>query len=94
MALPWQDDGSSTSHVDRGFTGSVPRGIKEALGWSEMARSLCLYDAFTVGADIAWNGRGIQQEGRVLCLNKGLQWGAAGGAWQSLERQGLLLLLS
>ena len=48
MALPWHDDGSSTSRVDRGFTGSVPRGIKEALGWSEMARSLCLYDAFTV----------------------------------------------
>ena len=59
MALPWQDDGSKSGIVDTEVLQPVClRGIKEALGWSEMARSLCLYDAFTaVGADLAWNGR-------------------------------------
>ena len=61
MALPWQDDGSRSGDVDTEVLQPVClRGIKEALGWVEMARSLCLYDAFTaVGAELAWNGRRI-----------------------------------
>ena len=53
--------------VDRAFTAA--RGGLKARPRSELARSLCLYDAFTG----SWNGRRIEE---ASLPNKGLQWGA------------------
>ena len=81
MALAWQDAGRRSGDVDTEVLQPVClRGIKEALAWVEMARSLCLYDAFTaVGAEVGWNGRRIffasikVYSGELLAPGRGLK---------------------
>ena len=75
MAAWWQQP---CGIVDRAFTAA--RGGLKARPRSELARSLCLYDAFTaVGAEVGWNGRRIffasikVYSGELLAPGRGLK---------------------
>ena len=62
-------DGCATDYVDRAFTAGLQcrRGLKRR-GRSELARTLCLYDAFT-GHGMAWREWQTDPKGFFASIN-------------------------
>ena len=62
-------DGCGTDYVDRAFTAGLQcrRGLKRR-GRSELARTLCLYDAFT-GHGMAWREWQTDSKGFFASIN-------------------------